>query len=129
MYKITKITALVLGVLGAILWMLLVGYYSGQDPFQVATPKSLDLLFVLAYVLTALAIILTMYLPVVSSFLSGESKKGLVHFLAVTALIILVPVFLFKVPVDYQLYLFYLLMFIAVVVLVVTSLKEALTKK
>lgn len=129
MYKITKITALVLGVIAAILWVLLVGYYSGKNPFQVAAPKTMDLMFFLNYALTAIAIILAMYLPVISSFLSGEGKKAIIHFLTVTALIILVPIFLFVVSVDFQLYFFYLLIAVAIIVLIGTSVRETLTKK
>lgn len=129
MYKITKITALVLGVIATILWILLVMYYMGKNPFQVEAPKSLDLMFFLNYALTAVAVILAMYLPVLASFSSGEGKKAVIHFLTVTALMILVPVFLFVVSVDWQLYFFYVLMIVSVIVLIGTSVRESLTKK
>lgn len=135
MYKISKIGAFVLGIIGAILWGGLVWYYSDKDPFQVPYPNALNFMFILSYVLLAVAIIAAVVSAVKNILASPQAlKKTLIYTGVFVVIGILSYIFAMGETsatdrwVSAGLIAFYILTAIASGLLIFTGVKNALTK-
>lgn len=85
--KIYKILLIIAGVIGAILWFLLPG---SEEPMETAaTDSNVNLMFIVSYVLFAVAIVLTVIFSVVS-LLSHHKLKEVIISVVAFAVILLV---------------------------------------
>lgn len=125
MYKISKIGVGVLGVIGAILWILLVWKTDTKD----INNAPMNFMFIISYILMGLSILLLWILPVVQMFLNNQGLKAIIYFVSV--LLLLIYIYCIStglLSVDIQLILSYIIIAAAIVLLVVIGVKNALTK-
>lgn len=125
MYKISKIGVGILGIIGAILWILLVTKTNTKD----INNAPMSFMFIISYILTGFSILLLWILPVVKMLLSNQGLKAIIYFVSV--LLLLVYIYCISaglLSVDVQLILCYIIMAIAVITLVFIGVKNALTK-
>ncbi|MCG2461533.1 hypothetical protein K8352_12295 [Flavobacteriaceae bacterium F89] len=73
MHKIIKIVLIVLGLLGTLLWFLLPG--SDVPASEASQNSAMNLMFVMTYVLLAIAIIASLLFALAKLFSSPESLK------------------------------------------------------
>lgn len=125
MYKISKIGVGVLAVIGAILWILLVWKTDTKD----INNAPMSFMFIISYILMGLSILLLWILPVVKMFLNNQGLKAIIYFVSV--LLLLVYIYCIStglLSVDIQLILSYIIIAVAIALLVVIGVKNALTK-
>lgn len=125
MYKISKIGVGVLAIIGAILWVFLVWKTDTKD----INNAPMSFMFIISYILIGLSVLLLWILPVVKMLLNNQSLKAIIYFISV--LLLLVYIYCIStglLSVDAQLILSYIIIAIAVLLLVVTGVKNTLTK-
>lgn len=131
MYNISKISAYVLGIIGAILWICLVSFADTKDVGNAP----MQWMFVIAYILVAAAVIAAIVSGAKNILSSPAALKKTLIYTGVFAGIVLVSYLLAlgetnttELLVSTGLIAFYILTVIAAGLLVFTGVKNALTK-
>lgn len=130
MYNISKIGALVLGILGAILWIVLVTSSNAQS----VDNAPMGWMFIISYVLLGLALVAAVLSGAKNILSNPKALKKTLIYTGVFVVIMLLP-FLFvsektatETWVSAGLISFYILTIVAVGLLIVSGIKGALTK-
>lgn len=130
MYKISKITAYVLGIIGAILWLVLVSATNTKDIHN----SPMQFMFYLAYALIVFAILAVIIAGAKNILSSPQALKKTLIYTGIFALIMIVPHIFVSGGTDTEnwvsasLISFYIFTAIAVGLLLVIGVKNALTK-
>lgn len=130
MYKISKIIAYLLGIVGAILWLVLVLATNVKD----INNAPMHFMFVLAYILVAIAVLAVVISGAKNILSSPKALKKTAFYTGIFALVMILPHFFVSEKTDTEnwvsasLISFYIFTAIAVGLLLVTGVKNALTR-
>ncbi|ATA73593.1 MULTISPECIES: hypothetical protein [Capnocytophaga] len=130
MYKISKIGVLVLGVLGAILWIMLITTADTQN----VDNAPMEWMFIISYILLGLALVAAVFSGAKNILSNPKALKKTLIYTGVFVVIMFLP-FLFVTEktttetwVSAGLISFYILTIVAVGLLIISGVKGALTK-
>lgn len=131
MYKISKISVYILGIIGAILWIALAGFADGND----INNAPMQWMFIISYILLAIAILMATISGAKNIMSSPKALKKTLLYTGVFVVIVLVSYLLAMGEsnttehwVSTGLIAFYILTAIATGLLIFTGVKNALIK-